>query len=296
MSLETFDQTFVRDFSRNINILTSQSQSYFKPLVTQKPVIGKTFDYNNLGALRVQEKTSTNEDVKVTNAYHERRGATMKTSYLALHIDKDIQKQALIDLNSGYSKAIADAMMRYFDEVVAKAAVGSVLTGEDLATTKAFAGETLDITSSGLTFDKLRELRKKFRAKGVGAFADDEICVAISEKEEEQLLGEVKLTSKDYGFADYNAKRAQMEQVLGMKFLVLPSNPDNSTGILDVSGSERTCFAFSTKAIQVGVRHQLSFEIDNIPQKVNTLQLKAIYAIGALRTEDARVIKITATA
>ena len=50
-------------------------------------------------------------------------------------------------------------------------------------------GETLDITSSGLTFDKLRELRKKFRAKGVGAFADDEIRVAISEKEEEQLLG-----------------------------------------------------------------------------------------------------------
>lgn len=296
MSLETFDQAFVKDFSKQVNILTSQGESFFKPMVRQRPVIGETFDYNNLGAVKAQKKTSINEDVKVTNAYHERRGSKLDTTYVALHIDGDVQKQVLLDLDSGYTKIVAEAIMRDFDITVAKAAVGTVLTGKDLTTSTAFAGETVDIQSSGLTFDKLREVRRKFRAKGVGAFADEQIYVAISEKEEEQVLGETKLTSKDYSFSKYNEKRAQMEEMLGMKFLCLPSNPDNDTGILQVSGGVRDCFAFSSKAIQVGIRHELTLKVDDLPDKVNTTQIKAFYGIGAMRTEDAHVIKLTATA
>jgi hypothetical protein len=296
MSIETFDQAFVKDFSSQVNILTSQGQSYFKPLVMQRPVTGESFDYNNLGAVKAQKKTTVNEDVKVTNAYHERRGAKLDTTYVALHIDGDVSKQMLLDLNSGYTRIVSEAIMRDFDITVAKAAVGNVLTGKDLTTSTAFSGTTVDVTSTGLTFDKLLEIRKAFRAKGVGSFADEQIYVAISEKEEEQVLGETKLTSKDYNFAKYNEKRAQMEEMLGMKFLCLPSNPDNDTGILQVASSVRQCFAFSSKAIQVGLRHQLTLKVDDLPDKVNTTQIKAFYGIGAMRTEDAHVIKINATA
>lgn len=296
MSIETFDQTFVKDFSSQVNILTSQGESFFKPLVRTRPVVGESFDYNSLGAVKAQKKTVVNEDVQVANAKHERRGAKLDTTYVALHIDGDVSKQTLLDLDAGYTKIVAQSIMRDFDITVAKAAVGDVLTGKDLTTSTPFTGETVDVTSGGLTFDKLLEIRKAFRAKGVGAFADEQIYVAISEKEEAQVLGDVKLTSKDYGFSRYNEKRAQMEEMLGMKFICLPSNPDNDTGILQVANSIRQCFAFSSRAIEVGQRHELQIKVDEIVGKVNTHQVKALYGIGALRTEDAHVIKINATA
>ena len=296
MSIETFDQAFVKDFSSAVNHLTQQTTSFFKPYVRERMVQGESFDYNNLGAVKAQKKTSYNEDVKVTNAYHERRGATLDTTYVALHIDGDVKKQMLLDLNSGYTQAVAAAMMRDYDITVAKAALGAVKTGKDLTTTTAFAGTTVDATS-GLTYAKVLDIKEKFNAKGVGLFDDDKITVAISEKEMTNLLSDATFKSKDFSHMfDYNTRRAGIESSLGMKFIVLPSSPDNDTGILQLSGGNRLCFAFSQKALQVGIRHNLTLKVDELPNKVNTTQIKAYYGIGALRTEDAHVIQINTTA
>jgi hypothetical protein len=291
MSIETFGESFTRDFATQINLLTQQEDSFFKSIVPQRSVTGETFDYNNLGALKVQRKTIINEDVQVSNAFHERRGGKMYTDYISLHIDGQVAASTLLDLQSGYMQGMAAAFMRHFDVTVAKTALDPTWTGKDLQTLKPFSGFTVDATA-GLTFAKLLEVRRLLRSKGVGLFKDEQIYLAISEIEESQILSELKFTSKDFSLAEYNTKRSEMERALGMTIITLPSAPDNDTGILQISGGVRKCFAFSSKALQIGVRRDLKFEIDRLQSKVDTTQIKAFYDIGGLRSEDAKVVAV----
>lgn len=293
---DTQNQVLITQYTDMVNHLAQQKSSFFRGRVIEKPCKGKILEWQNLGATRAGTQTVRNEDIVASNASHQRLGAVMATKYHAFHIDGSDELQSLISLEKGYVEATAAAMAREFDLTVATAALGSVLSGESFSSSTSFAGTTVDCTSTGLTYDKLRDVVNAFYSKGVGLTADEKLYLAISNQEHNTLLNEIEAISADYRKTEFAVDKGRVANILGMDVIILPSAPDNNTQILNVASGVRSCFAFASSGICVGVNSDIAIKIDDLPNKVDTKQVKATFRLGALRTEDAKVVKITSTA
>lgn len=295
---DTVNQTLVTQFTDMVNHEAQQKESFMRGRVIVKPVTGKKFDYQNLGSAgRAKLVTARHEQVQATQPKHQRRGQIISTFYDAFLFDANDDLQSLVDLESPYVEAMAAQMAREFDRVAAGAALGDVLTGENLTTTTTFSGESgLSVTAgSGLTYDKLREVKQKFLSKGVGLHADEKVTLYISDVEHSTLMDQVEVISSDYRRSDFVVDSGKVTNILGMDVVVFPSNPDEDDPILSVSGSDRDCFAAANTGICIGVNSEIEIRVEDRPDLVDSKQVKPIFRLGGLRTEPSKVCKITVT-
>lgn len=295
---DTLNQTLVTQFTDMVNHEAQQMESFMRGRVIVKPVKGKKFDYQNLeSAGDAEEIIARHQQVSAASPQHERRGAII-TGYTKTYLfDKSDELQSLIELGSPYVKSFAIMMARKFDQVAANAALGTVLTGADLTGSTTFAGESgLSVTAgSGLTYDKLREIKQQFYSKGVGLSADEKITLYISDVEHSTLLDEVEVISQDYRNGEYAVESGRVTNILGMDVVVFPSNPTNGSSILSVSGNDRDCFAAVNSGICVGINSDIEIRIEDRPDLVNSKQVKALFYLGALRAEPSKICKVTVT-
>jgi len=294
---DTLNQTLVTQFTDMVNLEAQQTESFLRSRVLTKPVKGKRFDWQNLSATDDNEQTARHQLVALGDPQHERRGAIVKTYHQVWVVDRQDDLQSLVELGSPYVKSLAQTMARRFDRVAAAAALGSVLTGEEFATTTSASTDgvqTVDATA-GFTYDKCREIVDQFYEKGVGLTADEKLYLAISNQEHNQLLNEIELISGDYT-KEYAVEKGRITNVLGMDVIVFPSSPKNSDPILNVASSVRSNFAFASTGICVGINSDIEVRIEDRPDLIDTKQVKALFRIGALRTEGSKVVKVTSTA
>lgn len=292
---DTQNQILVTDFTNQIMLEAQQAVSFFRGKVLEVPVKGKIFEHQNLGATQVQSINSRFQEVNLTNPVHQRRGAAIKGFYEAIGIDNDDVLKSMVDLQSGYAKSIAQAMMRRVDQEIAEAAIGSVLTGENFTTSTSFASDGgLTVTAgSGLTYDVLRETKQKLNAKGVGLNADEQLYIACTDVQASTLFDQVEVISNDY-----NTSRAAMSgdlpNILGFKIIVFPSAPETGDSII-AKPSTRSCFAFSNNGLKLGMLSDFQVRYEDRNDLVDTKQLKIIARFAALRTQGYRVARIDVT-
>ncbi len=292
---DTLNQTLVTQFTNMVNHIAQQKESFFRGRVLTKPVKGKKFDWQNLSSGTSRLQTARHEQVVLASPEHSRLGALMNTYFDAWGFDQSDSLQALIELGSPYAQALASQMARKFDKVVAEAALGTVLSGESLSSTTSFAGTTVDATSTGLTYDKCREIQAAFHKRGVGLTADEKLYLAITEQEHTTMLNEVEFTSKDY-YNDFTVVNGRVMKALNMEVIVFPSAPLAGESIINVSSTTRNCFAFANSGIVVGINSDVEIRVEDRPDLVDTKQVKALFRLGALRTEDSKVVKVNTTA
>lgn len=297
--VDTVNQALVTQFTDMVAHKAQQTESFFRGRVMQKPVKGKKFDYQNLGSAEVKTVNSRHEQVVAGNPQHTRRGAIIKTYYENWLFDKNDDLQSLIELESPYVEALAKSMARQYDHVVADAALGAVLTGENLTTSTVFSsdeGQTVT-AASGLTYDKLREVLEKFYSRGIGLSAAEKLYIAMTEKEHSTLLDQVEVISADYrDRGDLVVEKGRVTKVLGMNVIVFPSTPLTGQSIINAqSASINNCFAFSMDGICVGINSEIDIVVEPRYDLVDSKQVKAIFRLGALRTEGSRVVKIDVT-
>lgn len=296
---DTLNQTLVTQFTDMVNHEAQQKQSFMRGRTIVKPVTGKKFDYQNLASAgRSKKQQARHEQVAATSPQHQRRGAQISTYYDAWLFDQSDDLQSLIELGNPYVEALAAEMAREFDRVAAEAALGTVLTGENLTTSTTFSGESgLSVTAgSGLTYDKCREVLQNFYSKGVGLGADEKITMYISDVEHSSLLNEIEVISMDYrNGVEAAVNNGRVTNILGMDVVVFPSDPNDDDPILSVSGSVRDCFAAVNTGICVGINSDIEVKVEERPDLVDSKQVKAIFRLGALRTEPTKVCKIAVT-
>ena len=292
---DTQNQVLVTDFTNQIALEAQQATSFFRGKILEAPVKGKIFEHQVLGANEVQSINSRFQTVNLSNPNHQRRGAVIQSYYDAIGIDNDDQLKAMVDLGSGYAKSIAAAMMRRVDRTIAEAAIGSVLTGETFTTSTSFSsdGGQSVTASSGLTYDVLREIKRKFNARGVGLNAGEQLYIACTDKQAETLFNEVEVISSDYnnGMA---AQTGSLPEILGFKIVVFPSDPTTGSSII-AKPSTRSCFAFSNDGLKLGMLSDIQVKLEDRPDLVDTKQVKILARFAALRTEGAKVIKVDVT-
>lgn len=187
----------------------------------------------------------------------------------------------------------AMAFNRAIDDVIISAFDATRYIGEDGTTTDAFpAGQSIakDYVETGAAAESGMTLGKLRRAKylmDVSEVPDSERYIVFGAQEEQDLLRDTTLTS-----ADFNTVKALVDgnvgTFLGFKFLKSQRLP---IGTVSAVADIRSCFAFHKSAIKFAMSDRQT-RMDILPQRRHALQIRSTMMLGAVRTENEKVVRI----
>lgn len=192
-------------------------------------------------------------------------------------------------------QAHAQAFNRAIDDIIISSFDATRYIGEDGTTADSFpAGqsiasnyvETGSTAQSGLTLGKLR--RAKY-LMDVSEVPDSDRYIVIGAQQEQDLLRDNTLTS-----ADFNTVKALVEgsvgTFLGFKFLKSQRLP---VGTVSSVADIRSCFAFHKSAVKFAMSDRQT-RMDILPQRRHAMQIRSTMMLGAVRSENEKVVRIYA--
>ena len=285
MSIQ-IDTAFVQQYSANVQMLSQQMGSRLRDAVRLETVVGKNAFIDQIGSVSAQLRTSRHADTPQIDTPHQRRRLSIASYEFADLIDDQDKVRMLIDPTSSYAQAAAAAMGRAMDDVIITAALGTASTGETgsgSATLDATANMVGSASSNdGLTVAKLTEAKRKMDLNDV----DPSIprYIAVGPKQIEDLLGSTTVTSSDFNTVKALVQ-GDVDTFLGFQFIM--------TNRLSVDSNDiRSCFAWAEDGITLGIGKDVQARIDERNDKGYATQVYYCMDIGAVRMEEAKVVKI----
>lgn len=277
---------FVQQYSANVQMLSQQMGSRLRDAVRLETVVGKNAFIDQIGSVTAQLRSSRHADTPQIDTPHQRRRLSIASYEFADLIDDQDKVRMLIDPTSSYAQAAAAAMGRAMDDVIIAAALGTASTGETGS-----GSATLDATNNmvgsassndGLTIAKLTEAKRKMDLNDV----DPSIprYIAVGPKQIEDLLGTTQVTSSDFNTIKALVQ-GDVDTFMGFQFIM--------TNRLDIDSNDiRSCFAWAEDGITLGIGKDVQARIDERNDKGYATQVYYCMDIGAVRMEEAKVVKI----
>jgi len=277
---------FVQQYSANVQMLSQQMGSRLRDAVRLETVVGKNAFIDQIGSVTAQLRSSRHADTPQIDTPHQRRRLSIASYEFADLIDDQDKVRMLIDPTSSYAMAAAAAMGRAMDDVIITAALGTANTGETGS-----GSATLDATNNmvgssssndGLTIAKLTEAKRKMDLNDV----DPSIprYIAVGPKQIEDLLGTTQVTSSDFNTIKALVQ-GDVDTFMGFQFIM--------TNRLSIDSNDiRSCFAWAEDGITLGVGKDVQARIDERNDKGYATQVYYCMDIGAVRMEEAKVVKI----
>tara|TARA_R100000322_G_scaffold35399_2_gene22696 strand:+ start:905 stop:1783 length:879 start_codon:yes stop_codon:yes gene_type:complete len=277
---------FVQQYSANVQMLSQQMGSRLRDAVRLETVVGKNAFIDQIGSVTAQLRSSRHADTPQIDTPHQRRRLSIASYEFADLIDDQDKVRMLIDPTSSYAQAAAAAMGRAMDDVIITAALGTANTGETGS-----GSATLDATNNmvgssssndGLTIAKLTEAKRKMDLNDV----DPSIprYIAVGPKQIEDLLGTTQVTSSDFNTIKALVQ-GDVDTFMGFQFIM--------TNRLDIDSNDiRSCFAWAEDGITLGIGKDVQARIDERNDKGYATQVYYCMDIGAVRMEEAKVVKI----
>lgn len=240
-------------------------------------VVGSTHRFPKLGAgLATRRVPQT--DVIPMNLQHTNQTATLEDWNAAEYTDVFNDAKTNISEREELAGSIAKAVSRREDQLIIDALEATSTT---LTVAASVGGANTD-----LNVDKLRRAKRLLGNNGVGE--DEDLTYAGSYTQQEGLLGETEATS-----ADFNTVRAlvngEISQFMGFSFKWLA---DRAEGGLDLTGGDRTTFAYAKSAVGHAVGMDQRMEVNYIPQKTSWLA-NMLFSAGSIEIDAGGVVEIT---
>lgn len=293
--VQTIDQALITEFSEMVHHESQQKTSRLKPYSIMKQMSGDIFAYDGLGSVQAREVQGRNVPATFDDITHNRRKISRRRFVVNLPVDSSDVRGALLDPDSEYAQAIAAAMMRQYDRVIIDAAFADIATGRDFETTVTATNDGVDTidATSGLTYEKLLEIKQQFIDDEVGIDEGEKFFLTITGDQHTDLMGEVELTSGDYT-RQFAVEGGQITNALGLN--LVPFGAGVTNPLFPVVSGERNLIAASSRGFCVGVSKEMSLKITERDDYIETYQVQAVMEIGAVRTEGELVKKVRVTA
>lgn len=139
------------------------------------------------------------------------------------------------------------------------------------------------VKDSGLTIEKLRAARLALQLRH-GLSANEEVCMAITPWQMDDLLSLEELMNKDYGFQ--SLKTGEINTFLGIRFLVTVDVP-----IVNVGGKwVRCCPMWKRSSVAFATWQNPKSEVVKIPDSYDTWLTSVQFAYGAARRREEDII------
>jgi hypothetical protein len=296
--------TQIVTFRNNMELALQQSTSKLAPYAMQENASGKNFELTNLiGAVAGQEATVRHGDTQYVNTPHDRRWCPKRPEYYyADLVDTEDRLRAGIDLQGAYVKAGAATIARGKDERFLQGFYGTAFTGETGAVQVAFpAGNIGAVTigaaaATGLNMAKLRWAKRRLMANLVDTDSE-ELYVALTSVQYDNLMNEVQATSSDFVSADRKViESGQLPRLLGFNFIQCEygnttSFPVAAALTLDGNGYRRVP-VWAKSGMAMCMWDSLNANIDRLPGKQQSTQVWAGFTGAAARTQEGKCLQL----
>jgi hypothetical protein len=286
---------FTQQYGRNVLMLAQQKGSRLRTAVTVENVTGEDAYLDQVGTVAAQPVTNRHGDSPLNSTPHSRRRLDLVDYDTGDLIDKLDKVKMLIDPSSAYAQAHANAMGRAMDDVIINAAFAASKTGKDGSTSTTFpAGQVVAVNSwsygtgsgnVGLTISKLIEAKGLFGESDVDP--DEELYIAVAQKQINNLLATTEATSADYA----NVKALQegkIDTFMGFKFI-------RTQRLLTDGSSFRRVMAWAKSGLGLGIGMDIQSEVAPRPDKRFSMYAYFRMSIGATRLEESKVVEIKCT-
>jgi hypothetical protein len=288
MSLD-ITQFYPVEFERNWTHVAQQMDARLRSAVTPGGnLTGKRKSFNLLNDYEMDEVTTRKGDTPDGDTSGEKYWLYARKFEKVITFDEDDERQLgqIVLPDSDEVRNMAMAYNRKVDDIIIAAFDATRYIGEDGTTTDAFpSGQSIAVnfggSNSGLTLGKIRETA---RIMNENEIEESGRYFAYGAQQLDNLLAITEVTSRDY--SDLMAlKDGKISYYMGFTWIPTQRLPIN-TGT-DV----RSCFAWHKSAIKFGEGQRNSY-IDIRPDKRHAKQIRSVGRLGAVRTENEKVVRI----
>lgn len=203
-----------------------------------------------------------------------------------LIFDRNEKLDRVADPMSAVSQGIVWGAGRKMDEVIAAAVTASAYQGKQstgavtLASYSSSAHVLTESGTDGLTFAKLRAIRKLFMAANVPA--NETITIVIAPQQWSDAMNVAQITSGDYN-TNKILSQGNMGTFLGFNFVVYNG--------LTLATNKRTCLAYAKSGVKLCVANDLETYVDSsLAEHKHNIGFSAYLGMGATRLEEAKVV------
>ena len=309
MSLQ-IPQHYPVQYANNVEMLVQQTGGRLRNAVSTGQYDGaeSARAINQVGTTRPNKNLARLSGTPVNDIPADSRWIYPNEYDHASYITKQDEVRLMIDLKGPYIQAAAEAMGRAEDEEVLMGFYSDAKTGKTGGTTTSFsAGQIVAVTtggggsSVGLNVPKLRAAKRILKQGGVD-LRQDEIYMAITAKDEDDLLNEVQIVSNEYSnLKPKFDENGNLMRFMGINFIQIEftdttSYPDagavGGTGSLVNGSSQRLCPVWVKSGMHLGYWNRLQTKVDERPDLRYATQLYSRQVLGATRTQEKKIVQV----
>lgn len=282
MSFEITDN-FVDQFSANFFMLAQQKESRFQVGVdVDADIVGQSKSVERIGAGVAADLVTRHGDTQYIDTPHSKRWIDLADKYYADLIDEMDKIRLLADPTSPYVRVAVQALNRAKDDVIIAALTGtaraSTASGGSIVLPSA---QKIAVGAAGLTVDKLLAAKQLLDEAEVDE--EEDRFIATSAQQLSNLLTDPEVTSSDFVTVKALVE-GKINTYLGFKFI--------RSERLNKVGNDRFCPAWAKTGLRLGIGKDVVASIDVLPGKNMSVQVYARQSLGAVRTEEVRVVEI----
>ncbi len=275
-------EAFVNQYSSNFLILSQQKDSRFQACVdVDSGIVGASKSVERIGSSEAYQLVSRHADTQYVNTPHSKRWLDLTDWAWSDLVDELDKIRMLADPVSPYTMAAVNALNRAKDDRIIAALGGSARTSTGLIALP--PAQKIAEGTTGLTLAKL--LSAKQLLDEAEADEDEPRFIACTAEQVADLLNTTEIKSADYNTVKALV-RGEIDTFLGFKF-------KRSERLLK-TGTARFCYAWAKTGLRLGIGKDVTSSIDVMPNKNQSVQVYARMSLGAIRTEEVRVVEIAA--
>lgn len=279
-------EAFVQQFADNFRHLAQQMTSRFETRVSIEPnIVGMSKSVNRLGQRTAQRRTQRHADTPINDQPHSTRFVDLFDWDDGDMIDDQDKIRMLVDPTSDYVKAMVAALNRAKDDVII-ASMG----GNSRSTTGSVilpVAQKIVVGGTGLTKAKIIQARKLFRRNEADNHNGEELFITYTAAAAADILADATLTS-----ADYMAGKFLQEGDVEGKWMGFTWIPSERT---PYDGATRRLYAWAKSGVTLGKGADITTKVGEDPGKGFNVRIYAKQSIGAVRTEEEKVVEIAVT-
>ncbi|HXG17178.1 MAG TPA: phage capsid protein [Calidithermus sp.] len=288
------EQWFHHAVSENVTQLAQQKRTVVMGAVrTREGVVGKTFPFHRIGKVDMVAAVR-DSDTTYANPPQSKRRAVLQDFSLAVLIDEFDEIKMLPNPQSEFAQILAYARNRKLDDLVI--GVGPTALGGAIGLATVVDEPTESATTSALPTSQViadggtnLTLAKVKQAKFLMDDADvdpEDRYLFYSPAGIRKLLDDTQLTS-----SDFNTVKALVDGGLPPDQTFLGFKWRMSTRLFK-TGNIRSCIALQKQGVGLAVGLIKEVEIDKAVHKNNNTQVLIKLSAGAVRIDDACVVRI----
>ncbi len=279
----TIDDVHVQTFYGNLIHLSQQKDHRLTGAYRYKDLRAEAANFDRLAKVGMTEYTDNHGDSPVNDAPFSRRKLTPKNYEWGDIVDRKNIVRMLMDPTSDLVMAGAAAVNRQKDQMLIDASTGNAVAVSGGSDTNVAlpAGQTIPAGGTGLTFDKIREAKKKL--DDIDAPTEDRFAVIGSHQLNTDLLAIPEATSSDYNPV-HTLLEGRVAHWMGFKWIL--SNQ------LALATADRSCLFFQKGALGLGLNEDFYHYVAPLPRQRNAYQVYVEVIGDATRIEDELMVEV----